>query len=55
VLLSLYILIGVRHEERDLLRVFGDEYRSYQAAVPMLIPLPRRASPARLAGAAASK
>ena len=40
----------MQHEERDLVRVFGDDYRRYQAAVPMLIPLPRRASARALAG-----
>jgi protein-S-isoprenylcysteine O-methyltransferase Ste14 len=40
-LFTAYILIGVRHEERDLVRVFGDEYRNYQARVPRLLPLPR--------------
>jgi protein-S-isoprenylcysteine O-methyltransferase Ste14 len=54
-LFTLYILIGARHEERDLVRMFGDEYRRYQAAVPMLIPLPRRSSGPRLAAASASK
>jgi protein-S-isoprenylcysteine O-methyltransferase Ste14 len=53
-LLSVYILIGVRHEERDLVRMFGDAYRSYQAAVPMLLPVPRRLGP-RLAGVSASR
>jgi protein-S-isoprenylcysteine O-methyltransferase Ste14 len=43
VLLTLYVLIGVHHEERDLLRVFGDQYRRYQERVPMLFPIPRRA------------
>lgn len=53
-LFTVYVLIGVRHEERDLLRLFGDEYRRYQAAVPMLIPWPRRPRPT-LAEAPASQ
>lgn len=33
-----YIFIGIHHEERDLVRVFGDRYRRYQARVGMLLP-----------------
>jgi methanethiol S-methyltransferase len=33
-----YILIAVRFEERDLLRVFGEQYGEYRRRVPMLIP-----------------
>lgn len=39
---SLYILIGVSLEERDLVAVFGDRYRRYRERVSMLLPLPRR-------------
>lgn len=39
-LLTAYLLVGVRHEERDLARAFGEVYRQYQAEVPMLLPLP---------------
>lgn len=39
---SLYVLIGVRIEERDLVAALGDEYRRYQQQVPRLLPgLPR--------------
>ncbi len=40
--LTAYVLIGIRHEERDLVRHFGDAYRAYQERVPMLLPIPRR-------------
>lgn len=33
-----YILVAVRFEERDLVRVFGEEYSDYRRRVPMLIP-----------------
>ena len=38
---TVYILVGIHFEEKDLIRVFGDTYRKYKSAVPKLIPLPR--------------
>ncbi len=40
--MTVYILIGIRYEERDLVRHFGADYERYRERVPMLLPLPRR-------------
>jgi protein-S-isoprenylcysteine O-methyltransferase Ste14 len=39
---TVYILIAVQIEERDLMNMHGDAYRDYKRTVSMLIPLPRR-------------
>jgi protein-S-isoprenylcysteine O-methyltransferase Ste14 len=33
-----YIVVGILLEERDLVAVFGDDYRRYRAQVSMLVP-----------------
>jgi methanethiol S-methyltransferase len=38
--MTIYILIGLYFEERDLVRYFGQEYEAYRAATPQLIPRP---------------
>jgi protein-S-isoprenylcysteine O-methyltransferase Ste14 len=42
--MSVYILIAIRFEERDLVEHLGEPYRRYQAQVPALIPVPGRRS-----------
>lgn len=36
--LTIYILIAIRYEERDLTAIFGDTYRDYRTRVGMLVP-----------------
>lgn len=35
---TVYILIGIAHEERDLTALFGEDYRAYARKVGMLVP-----------------
>lgn len=39
---TVYILIAVQIEERDLTHLYGDTYREYKREVSMLIPMPRK-------------
>ncbi|MDX1417129.1 MAG: NnrU family protein [Candidatus Promineifilaceae bacterium] len=39
--MTVYILVGLHFEERDLVRRFGDRYRVYQQQTPKLLPWPR--------------
>lgn len=53
-MLSAYVLVGLHHEERDLVSEFGEEYLAYQRRTPMLLPLRWDASPARRASSGKS-
>jgi methanethiol S-methyltransferase len=35
---TLYILLAIQFEERDLVREHGEEYEAYRRSVPMLVP-----------------
>ena len=40
--MSLFMLIAIQLEERDLIDIFGDAYRQYRSSVGMLVPRLRR-------------
>lgn len=39
--MTAYMLVGMHFEERDLVALYGDEYRRYQREVPMIVPFLR--------------
>lgn len=45
--MTVYIAIGVAHEEKDLVEAFGERYRQYRRDVPALVPGLRRSRAAR--------
>lgn len=49
-----YIFVGIALEERDLIAVFGDQYRNYRRQVSMIVPLPAKSPPQDTADAGQS-
>ena len=39
---TVYIVLALQFEERDLIGIFGDRYREYSRKVPMLVPFLKR-------------
>ena len=35
---TIWVVIAILFEERDLVSTYGDSYRAYQRKIPMLIP-----------------
>lgn len=44
IVLTIYIIIGIKLEEKKLVLEFGDTYVKYQQEVPMLIPFTKNIS-----------
>jgi len=40
--MSVYMLVAIRYEERDMVALFGDDYENYRQTVGMLTPRTRR-------------
>jgi len=47
VVTTLYILVAIQLEERNLIEEHGDSYRAYRRRVPMLIPFTKLTAPGR--------
>ena len=40
---TVYMLIAIRYEEKDLVHFHGEQYQEYQRKVSMIVPMPPRA------------
>ena len=45
-----YIFIAIQLEERDLLKIHGDDYLKYRRRIPMILPLKFNKTPVRVSG-----
>lgn len=52
VMCTVYILVAIQLEERDLVALHGSEYAKYRAFVSMLLPVPRRRPVGQIANGA---
>lgn len=43
-LMTAFILVGIRFEERDLVRQHGEEYLAYRRSTRALVPIPRKSA-----------
>ncbi len=39
---TVYILVAIQLEERDIVNAHGEDYRAYRKKVPMIVPIPKR-------------
>jgi protein-S-isoprenylcysteine O-methyltransferase Ste14 len=52
---TLYMLVAIQFEERNLIEEHGEKYLAYRRVTPMLVPIPRRAAgPAQASAHAAA-
>lgn len=42
VITTVYILVAIQLEERDLKNMLGDNYKQYSVSTSMLVPIPRK-------------
>ena len=43
--MTIYIFIGIYHEEKDLVNAFGEKYKTYRMQVPKIIPFAKKKQP----------